>query len=404
MGRGGRTKTDRRPGTRGAGVVLAAVTVVAGACSSPTRPSGSAASTTSVPAPGGTSGAARTDAAGTVWLCRPGLADDPCAGDLDATAVGADGSTTVQPATPAANPAFDCFYVYPTVSTQPTDNANLEVQAAEVAAAVAQASRFSQVCRVWAPMYRQRTTVSLEKGLGGDPSADDVAYASLLAGWKDYLAHDNHGRPIVFIGHSQGAAMLIRLLRSQIDSDPARRKLLVSAIILGGNVQVPTGQAVGGTFEHIPACTATGQTGCVIAYSSFLHPPPSDSLFGRPGTGVSLQSDQTQSAGMQVLCTNPADLSGGAGALDPYFVRSGATGATTAVTTPWVDYPDLYTAQCESAGGATWLKVDDIAAAADRRPRVRQTLGPTWGLHADDVNLALGNLVALVSAQEAAYR
>ncbi len=44
------------------------------------------------------------------------------------------------------------------------------------AAAISQASRFSQVCRVWAPMYRQRTAASPEQGLGADPTADKVAY------------------------------------------------------------------------------------------------------------------------------------------------------------------------------------------------------------------------------------
>ena len=79
-------------------------------------------------------------------------------------------------------------------------------------------------------MYRQRTAASLQKGLGNDPAADQVAYESLLSGWEDYLAHDNDGRPVVFIGHSQGAAMLIRLLRSQIDPHPALRKQMVSAL------------------------------------------------------------------------------------------------------------------------------------------------------------------------------
>ena len=369
-------------------------------------PATSATTATTVPPPGSTpAGAvARTDAAGTVWLCRPGLADDPCAGNLDATAVAADGSTTSRPASPAADPRFDCFYVYPTVSTQPTDNADLKVQRVEIDAAISQAARFSQVCRVWAPMYRQRTEESLEKGLGNDPTADATAYASVLAGWRDYLTHFNDGRPIVFIGHSQGAAMLIRLLSSQVDPDPAVRRLLVSAIILGGNVQVPTGQEVGGSFRNIPGCQSASQTGCVIAYSSFPSAPPTDSVFGRPGTGVSLQSDQTATTGVQVLCTNPADLAGGVGALDPYFPTAGATGAATTVTTPWVEYPDLYTAQCESAGGATWLQVNDIGSPADHRPRITEVLGPTWGFHLDDVNLALGNLVAIVTQQEAAFR
>ncbi|HXQ58888.1 MAG TPA: hypothetical protein VN799_02285, partial [Acidimicrobiales bacterium] len=129
-----------------------------------------------------------------------------------------------------------------------------------------------------------------------------------------------------------------------------------------------------------------------------------DSLFGRPGTGVSLQSNQTASTGMEVLCTNPADLAGGSGPLDPYFLRPGPTVAGAVVSTPWVEYPALYTAQCENAAGASWLQVSDIAQAGDTRPRVTETLGPTWGLHLDDVNLALGNLVQIVAGQEAAYR
>ena len=34
---------------------------------------------------------------------------------------------------------------------------------------------------------------------------------------------------------------------------------------------------------------------------------------------------------------------------------------------------------------------------------VAPTLGPTWGLHLDDVNLALGDLVNDVTTEEAAY-
>jgi hypothetical protein len=289
------------------------------------------------------------------------------------------------------------------VSTQKAANANLRVQPAEIAAAVSQASRFSQVCRVWAPMYRQRTAASLAVGLGGDPAADQVAYDSLLSAWKDYLAHYNDGRPIVFIGHSQGAAMLIRLLHNVIDPDRALRARMVSAIILGGNVQVPVGKDVGGSFAHIPTCASTRQTGCVIAYSSFGSTPPKASNFGRPGQGVSLQSGQTATAGMQVACVNPVDFSRRAAPLSPYFLSVTAPVPGVKVTTPWVSFPGLYNAQCESADGATWLQVNATSVSGDRRPTVTAVLGPTWGFHLDDVNLALGNLVADVARQEAAY-
>jgi Protein of unknown function (DUF3089) len=207
----------------------------------------------------------------TVWLCKPGQPNDPCTANLASTAVGANGSTKTSSAAPATASKFDCFYVYPTVSAQTTANANLAIESTETATAVDQASRFSQVCRVWAPMYRQRTVASLGRN---DVDANQVAYASLLSGWEDYLAHYNHGRPVVFIGHSQGSAMLIRLLLEKIDPSAKLRAQMVSAILLGGNVTVPVGKVVGGTFTHIPTCGSARQTGCVIAYSSFGSPPP----------------------------------------------------------------------------------------------------------------------------------
>jgi Protein of unknown function (DUF3089) len=346
--------------------------------------------------------AANTSA--TVWLCRPGQALDPCAASRTATSVNASGSTSTQPGSVTSSSAqkFDCFYVYPTVSTQKRTNANLTVQPAEIAAAVAQASRFSSVCQVWAPMYRQATERALVDGQFLNPAIIDIAYSSLVSAWNDFVAHDDHGRPIVFIGHSQGAAMLIKLLQAQVDPSPTLRRRLVSAIILGGNVQVPTGKAVGGSFHNIPLCQSATQDGCVIAYSSFGSTPPADSLFGRAGAGVSLQSGQTSTA-EQVACVNPVTFTSAAGSLSPYFlsVKQQIKGVT--LDTPWATYPGLYTATCETSDGATWLQVTPSTTTGDPRPTVTATRGPVWGYHVDDVNLSLGNLVFDVEREEAAY-
>jgi hypothetical protein len=339
----------------------------------------------------------------TVWLCQPGHTPDPCAFPLAATSVSANGTATPVPAPAAATSKFDCFYVYPTVSLQTASNANLQVQRAEIVAAVDQAAPFSPVCQVWAPMYRQRTVSSLAKGLGNDPAADEVAYQSLLSGWKDYLAHDNHGRPVIFIGHSQGAAMLVRLLHNVIDPSARLRGLMVSAIILGGNVQVPIGRTVGGSFDHIPTCGSATQTGCVIAYSSFASAPVKGAYFGRPGQGVSLQSGQKATKGQQVACVNPTDFSASPGALQPRFLSATSPVRGVTVPTKWVLFPGLYTATCESARGATWLQVTPTSVPGDPRPLVTYTDGPLWGYHFSDVNLALGNLVADVASEEAHY-
>jgi hypothetical protein len=207
---------------------------------------------------------------------------------------------------------------------------------------------------------------------------------------------------VVLIGHSQGAAMLIKLLRAEIDPSSTLRRRLLSAIILGGNVQVATGRDVGGSFQHVPTCTSAGQTECVIAYSTFGQQPPADSLFGRPGQGVSLQSEQTTATGQQVACVNPVTLSSAPGTLVPLFATATAPVRGVTVTTPWTSFNGLYTAECEHRNGATWLQVTSSTVPGDPRPEVSATQGPTWGYHADDVNLALGNLVADVAAEEAA--
>jgi hypothetical protein len=308
----------------------------------------------------------------------------------------------------AKDAPIDCFYVYPTVSTEPTANSDLTIQPAETDVAFDQASRFSQVCRVYAPMYNQLTLASIAGKVHLTAAEALEAYDSALSAFKDYMAHDNHGRGIVFIGHSQGAAILIQLLKQEVDNNPQVRKHLVSAILLGGNVTVPIGKSVEGSFSHIPACRTSTETGCVVAYSSFVDPPPANSLFGRPGTGVSALSGQTASADLQVLCVNPAALGGGKAIITPYFTGVGATavgvvGTSPTVATPWVTYPDLYTGQCMSSGGATWLQVTPTSLPGDTRPLVTEILGPTWGTHLADVNLTLGNLVSLVGSQAKAY-
>jgi hypothetical protein len=342
------------------------------------------------------------DASGTVWLCAPGAPDNPCEASLDTTIVTASGARIARHVS-AGHTGFDCFYVYPTVTAQTTDNSDLTVEAAETGVARDQASPFSQDCRVFAPMYRQRTPSSLAKGLGGDPAADAVAYRSVLAAFDDYLENDNGGRPIVFVGHSQGAAVLIRLLAARVDTNPDLRARMVSAIIAGGNVTVPDGKAVGSSFQHIPACTSALETGCVIAYSSFPSQPPADSLFGIAGQGVSLQSGQIATTGVHVACVNPGALNGGSAAVTSSFLAVTSPTAPPAITTPWVTYPAEYESSCRQAGNATWLQLEKIVPATDARPTVAETLGANWGYHLDDMNLPMDDLVRDVRTQELAY-
>ena len=139
--------------------------------------------------------------------------------------------------------------------------------------------------------------------------------------FRDYLAHYNHGRGIVFIGHSQGATILIRLIQQEVDTVPSVRRRLVSALLMGGNVTVPQGKTVGGDFKHIPACSSATEIGCVVAYSSFTSKPLADSQFGRSSSdaGVGLLARRHLSPSLEIMCVNPASPSGGTGWLQPYI-------------------------------------------------------------------------------------
>jgi hypothetical protein len=344
----------------------------------------------------------------TVWLCRPGMHNDPCAGSLTSTVITARNHRSIQPATASGSKRFDCFYLYPTASMDKRGNSTLKVTSAETSIARDQAARFSQVCDVWAPMYKQITVNAL---IGGKyKGSGTVAYNSVLSAWDDFLAHHDDNRPIVFISHSQGSVMMIKLLQSQVDPSPALRARTVSVIIAGGNITNPTGETVGGTFKHLPLCTAPTQTGCVIAYSTFPSEPPAITNFGRPGQGISTNSGQTATVGVQVACVNPAAIgSSGTAALSPYFPvapvlpLSNMTPPAPAVTTTWVTYPHEYSGTCRTDGSATWLEVAQTSPKSDLRPKLTERFGPGWGYHLDDLNIPLGNLVNDVRREEAAY-
>src|SRR6187402_2830343 len=94
--------------------------------------------------------------ASTTWLCKPGLKSNPCTPGLGTTTISPTGQTlgTVTPAK-AKNPKIDCFYVYPTVSNQPTPAATKRIDPEERSIALYQAARYSSACRIYAPMYRQ---------------------------------------------------------------------------------------------------------------------------------------------------------------------------------------------------------------------------------------------------------
>jgi Protein of unknown function (DUF3089). len=259
-------------------------------------------------------------------------------------------------------------------------------------------------------MYPQLTLAAIAKPQSITAISAIAAYQGVWSAFLDYMANYNHGRGVVLIGHSQGAMMLTGLLKAEVDSKPETRRLLVSALLLGGNVTVPIGKTVGGDFANIPACGSATQIGCVVAYSSFDKTPPANALFGRTDSALNVFGRGSSST-RQVLCVNPAAPEGGSAALSPYLptrdlstmLSAGAPKIAISAKTPFAAFPGEFSAHCQTAGGATWLQIDRTKSATDHRPGVSNVGNPLWGLHVLDVNIALGNLVDLVRSEAAAF-
>lgn len=344
------------------------------------------------------------------WLCRAGVTEEVCQPRLDATVVDANGVTGTEKHEIATDPKVDCFYVYPTISNDQTANSDLNAGPEEKAVTALQFARFNQLCRTFAPVYRQNTLPSLLGSVQSDLTRQqraDIAYADVLDAWKTYIAQDNGGRGVILVGHSQGSGMLTRLIKEEIDPNPTLRSHLIGAYLLGTSLRVPQGETVGGELQNVPLCTSTAEVGCVVAYASFrsTSPPPTDSsLFGR-----------TSGDGMEAACVNPAAPGGGSAAMVSYFqtgeietnnLRSKLRDDVRArIDTPFTKLDGVLQAQCVSKDGFRYLEVtvpglNDPSAAVQNVPG---DLTPAWGLHLIDADLAMGSMLAMADAQTQAY-
>jgi len=349
------------------------------------------------------------------WLCWPGATPNACDVDLTTTVVKADGSMTIEPFKADPKAPIDCFYVYPTVSRDPGLLSDMTVKTEERDVVRQQFARFGAKCRLYAPMYRQFTLTALFSVMSGKPMAGATGerpktpYTDVVDAWNYYLAHENHGRGVVLIGHSQGSGVLTQLIKTEIDGKPVQARML-SAILMGTSLAVPKGADVGGDFKTIPLCRGASQLGCVIAYASFRDdsPPPENSRFGRP---------RTPGDNLAAACVNPANLAGGGGALESYL-PSGTDSIVAAsrppgpwvkgktVTTPFVSVPGLLIATCVSTPTFNYLAIHVNADPAS--PRTSEITGDIvvggavqkdWGLHLIDANLAMGNLLDIVGLE-----
>jgi len=166
----------------------------------------------------------------------------------------------------------DVFFIHPTILTYTPTNEfkwnasvsdtylNAKVDSSTI---LNQATIFNAAGRIYAPRYRQAHYHAFVTSFKEDKAAAlDLAYSDVKKAFLYYMSHFNEGRPIIIASHSQGTVHATRLIKEFFDGKELQ-KHLVAAYIIG----IATPKNI---FANIKPCESPTQTGCFIAYTTFL--------------------------------------------------------------------------------------------------------------------------------------
>ncbi len=211
---------------------------------------------------------------GAVLLAFAGLsmsAAAPAGAASGATDYAPQGNWLARPASP--NKPVDVFYVYPTVYSKSgpaasnyaaVDDAGMRAKAG--VAFAGQATAFETVANIYAPYYRQADAVytltaplaKQTKIIGGPPATD------VTAAFDYYLKHDNHGRPFILAGHSQGSNVLLFLLSGYLKRHPDAYRRMIAAYVIGYGVT----PAFLASNPHLKFARRANDTGVIVSYNT----------------------------------------------------------------------------------------------------------------------------------------
>ena len=164
----------------------------------------------------------------------------------------------------------DIFYIHPTITTSRKNPAwngvisDTNYREATLNTAIKyQCSAWYGLGRTFAPFYRDAHIRSFQeqfKPVGGD-DAQRSAYEDIKAAFNHYLTHENNGRPIVLVSHSQGTLHAAQLLKDFFEGQPLQKQL-VAAYLVGIAIKEKD-------FKSIPFLTKPEETGGFVTWNTY---------------------------------------------------------------------------------------------------------------------------------------
>jgi hypothetical protein len=125
-------------------------------------------------------------------------------------------------------------------------------------------SPYGESGRLFAPYYRQASLYAFMTNREDAQQAQDFAYQDVKRAFKTFLEQSPPERPIVLVGHNQGASHVQRLLMDFFQGD-LKTRLAVAYVI---DHPLPL-DSFNGPLSHLSPCLSPEQAQCIVAFGTF---------------------------------------------------------------------------------------------------------------------------------------
>ncbi len=162
----------------------------------------------------------------------------------------------------------DVFFVGPTTFMGTAAQCNLPLDVPELRRSFLGAINmekgiYDAKANFYAPYYRQAGLNVYRLDAGAAAPYFAVAYQDVKTAFEHYLKHANPSRPIILAGFSQGADMIVRLMKDKFQG-PALQARLVAAYAIGWRV---TAEEIA-QYPHLRMARGEYDIGVIVSFNT----------------------------------------------------------------------------------------------------------------------------------------
>ncbi|WP_418152937.1 DUF3089 domain-containing protein [Litorimonas sp. RW-G-Af-16] len=161
-------------------------------------------------------------------------------------------------------------------------------------------SPYGKAGRLFAPYYRQASLYAFMTSREDAVMAQELAYSDVKRAFEAFLTHSPPERPIVLVGHNQGASHVQRLLADYFQG-PLKSRLAVAYVIDYPLLE----SAFESQLSDLSPCEVETDIRCVVAFGAFV--PGDDVIAERFAMRALVHNGETYKAvnGQPLVCVNP---------------------------------------------------------------------------------------------------